>query len=231
MTTLQRTLARAPSSYDALTPAQRRALVGAIVAVHVAGLWALMQVREVRDAVAQVAPVFATWIAPDRSPEPVPPPPAPVPERLVTPQRIVAAAPSPAPAPFVAAAPPDVVEPALPAAVIAAPAEPAPTPPAPASAPAQKIIPASEVQYLEPLSPEYPRLAKRMGESGRVVVRVFIDAGGLARDARVDRSSGHPRLDEAATAAVQKARFKPYTENGHAVAGWAFIPIEFELEK
>ena len=116
-----------------------------------------------------------------------------------------------------------------PVAVVAAPPEPAAAPPAPAPAP--KIIPASEVQYLEPLSLEYPRLAKRMGETGRVVVRVFIDEGGLAHNARVDRSSGHPRLDEAATAAVQKARFKPYTENGRAVAGWAFIPIDFELEK
>jgi len=30
---------------------------------------------------------------------------------------------------------------------------------------------------------------------------------------------------------VQKARFKPYTENGMPIAGWAFIPLEFELEK
>ena len=40
-----------------------------------------------------------------------------------------------------------------------------------------------------------------------------------------------PVLDEAAVAAVKKARFKPYTENGQATAGWALIPIDFELEK
>ena len=38
-------------------------------------------------------------------------------------------------------------------------------------------------------------------------------------------------LDEAAVAAAQKARFKPYTENGRPTAGWARIPFPFELEK
>ena len=30
---------------------------------------------------------------------------------------------------------------------------------------------------------------------------------------------------------MKKARFKPYTENGQAVAGWAFVPLDFALEK
>ena len=87
------------------------------------------------------------------------------------------------------------------------------------------------MQYLEPISLEYPRLSKKLGEAGRVLIRVYIDEAGLARNAQVNRGSGHPRLDEAALSAIQKARFKPYVENGQAVAGWAFIPLEFELEK
>ena len=78
---------------------------------------------------------------------------------------------------------------------------------------------------------QYPRLSQRNNETGRVLIRVYIDEAGLARTVQVNRSSGHPRLDEAALAAVQKARFKPYTENGVAVAGWAYIPLDFELEK
>ena len=35
--------------------------------------------------------------------------------------------------------------------------------------------------------------------------------------------SGHPRLDDAALAAVQKARFKPPSENGQAVSGYAQV--------
>ena len=34
----------------------------------------------------------------------------------------------------------------------------------------------------------------------------------------------------AALAGVRTARFKPYTENGQPVAGWARIPIPFALE-
>ena len=87
------------------------------------------------------------------------------------------------------------------------------------------------MQYLEPPALEYPRLSQRAGETGQVLIRVFIDGAGLARDVRVDRSSGHARLDAAALAAVQRARFKPYTENGRPVAGWAFIPLDFQLER
>jgi protein TonB len=221
--------ARPGSDYDALTGPQRRVLVGAIVAAHVGALWAVMQVREVRDAVSQVAPVFASLIAPEKPPEPAAPPPIPSPQRHVTPQRIVTAAPSPAPAPFVVAAP-EVIEPPAPAQV-AAPA-PAPEPAtAPQAAPEPKVIPASAVQYLEPPSPEYPSSSKRLRETGRVLVRVHIDEAGLTRDVQVARSSGHPILDDAAMTAVRKARFKPYTENGRPVAGWAFIPINFELER
>ena len=217
-------------------------MVGAVLAAHVVGGWALLQVREVREAVADVAPMFVSLVAPPAPPEPVkiePPPPPPKPQPIVKqPPKpvIVAAKPSPAPAPFVAPAPPPeppppVAEPA-PAPVAVAPAPTPPAPPAPpAPPPAPKIIPASAVQYLEPIVLQYPRLSQRNGETGRVMIRVFIDEAGLAKNAQVNRSSGHPRLDEAALAAIQKARFKPYTENGVAVAGWAYIPLDFELEK
>jgi len=93
------------------------------------------------------------------------------------------------------------------------------------------MIPAAAVQYLVPPAPVYSRASARMKESGRVVVRVYIDEGGMPRDAQIATSSGFARLDESALAAARNARFKPYFENGAAVAGWAFIPIEFELPK
>ena len=224
----------APTRADGLTHNQRRAAVGAIVAVHAAAAWGLMQVSEVRDAVAQAAPIFVDMVAAPALPSsPLPPPAAPKPVPKITPPvALVTAAASP-PTAFVAPpmevpdpppAPP--IEPALPAA--AAP----PTPPASPSPPAPpKEIPASAVQYLESPALEYPRAARRAGESGRVVVRVYIDEGGLPRSVQVNRTSGFARLDEAALAAVQKARFRPYTENGRASAGWALIPLTFDLEK
>lgn len=144
----------------------------------------------------------------------------------------IASMPEPAAGPATAASPSparSVVEAATPVDA-GVPVASAPAAPAAPSATADKVIPASAVQYLEPLAPEYPRMARRLGEHGQVLVRVYIDATGAAHRTQVARTSGHPRLDEAALSAVQRARFRPYTENGRAVAGWAFIPIEFELE-
>jgi protein TonB len=63
------------------------------------------------------------------------------------------------------------------------------------------------------------------------MLRVFIDEAGRVREAGVSRTSGHPRLDDAAMAAVQKARFKPPSENGQAASGYAQVPVDFQLEK
>lgn len=77
--------------------------------------------------------------------------------------------------------------------------------------------------------PEYPRASQRRGEQGRVVVRVLISPEGRVLDASVQSSSGYERLDSAALKAVRAARFKPYTENGHAYRAMADIPFDFVL--
>jgi len=221
------------AAYDRLTPLQRRAMVGAIVAAHGAAIWALLQVREVRDAVADVAPIFVSLVAPAAPPKITPPPPpAPPVRRPIPPQprSMITAPPTPAPAPFVAPPPrePAPIEPAPVA--VAAPVAPVAPPPPPAPAPPRNLS-ASSVQYLEPLQVDYPRLSKRLGETGVVMLRIFIDEAGRVRDAQVSRTSGHPRLDDAAMAAVQKARFRPPSENGQAVSGYAQVPVDFQLER
>ena len=229
-------LPRRGESRDDLAPWQRRAMVGAILVAHGAAVWGLMQVREVREAIAEAAPMFVSLIAAEKPPQPEPPPPPPVPrpvpKRPPRPAPVIAAAPVPTQAPAAFVVPettPVAPEPPAPPVAEALPAPVRAPEPAPAAPP--KVIPASAVQYLEPIALEYPRLSKRAGETGRVLIRVYIDEAGLAKNAQVYRSSAHVRLDDAALAAVQKARFRPYTENGRPVAGWAFIPIEFELEK
>ena len=62
-----------------------------------------------------------------------------------------------------------------------------------------------------------------------MIVRVLISPEGRVMDASVQRSSGHQRLDDAALKAVRAARFKPYTENGHAYRAMADIPFDFVL--
>lgn len=102
---------------------------------------------------------------------------------------------------------------------------------APASKPASsqpRLI--GKVDYLGSRPhPDYPRVSMRRGETGRVVVRVFISRQGLVEKATVRTSSGFSRLDESAVNAVRAARFKPYTENGVPYPAIADIPFDFVL--
>lgn len=219
--------------YDATPPFARRALVAGVLGAHVLGAWALLQVDSVRQAVGEVAPLMVDLIAPPTPPAPPPPPPPPPPKIVKQPPPpppIIAAAPSPSPAPATFVAPPPPAEPPPPVAIEAPPPPPAAPPAPPAPPPPPKTIPATAVEYLEPPAPTYPSASRRLGETGRVLLRVEIDTHGRARQVQVSRSSGSARLDEAALAAVRAARFKPYTENGQPFVVWTTVPIVFELE-
>ena len=136
-----------------------------------------------------------------------------------------AAAPLPAATVAVAPTPSAAIESAAPA-----PAVPAP-PPAPAPVDTTPKTLSSGVQYLKAPRPDYPAQSKRLGEEGRVVLRVLVDRQGLAERIEVQKSSGFDRLDDAARQAVQQARFKPHLEDGRPVAVYAIVPITFRLDQ
>jgi periplasmic protein TonB len=103
--------------------------------------------------------------------------------------------------------------------------------PAPASpAPARIEPPSSQAEYLNNPPPAYPRLSRRLGEQGTVVVRVLIGTNGLAEQAQIHTSSGHERLDQTALATVLAWRYVPGKRNGVAEAMWFNVPIQFVLE-
>jgi protein TonB len=88
----------------------------------------------------------------------------------------------------------------------------------------------SDVAYVVQPAPRYPPESRRIREHGLVLLRVLIDEQGHAKTIEVYRSSGHPRLDEAARAAVLRAIFKPFIDRGGvARAAAAIVPIEFSL--
>ncbi len=210
-------------------PAQRIVVAALIAAVHVALASALWHARVAHRADIEPPALLVQLITPsiELPPPPPPPPPAqPIPQPVLTPlepYRPPEALPRdtvPAPvvevrAPVVAAEP--VAEPAAPPVADAGPA-------------GGRWLPPSAVQYLEAPVLVYPRASRRAGEAGKVQLRVFIDEQGLPRDVQVTRSSGFARLDESAVSAVRKARFKPATDNGRPLAGWAPITLTFELE-
>lgn len=77
--------------------------------------------------------------------------------------------------------------------------------------------------------PPYPIESRRRGEQGTVLLLLQIDAQGKVEEVRLLRSSGHPRLDRAAAAALAKWRFRPARRGGVAEATAIEQPVEFRL--
>jgi periplasmic protein TonB len=214
------------------------AIVGSVVLFHVAALWAL-QTGLLRRAVEIVVPVsilseFVTPPAPKVEPPPAPPQPRP-PETITKPAARKVERASPAPHPV--AVPDPRPAPEAPTGIITP--QPAPPPLAapmtveparPAPAPARIELPSSDASYLQNSPAAYPPISKRLGEQGKVVVRVLIGADGAPRDAEVKHSSGFARLDNAAIEYVLRCRYVPGKVGGVAQAMWHEAPVNFVLE-
>ena len=65
------------------------------------------------------------------------------------------------------------------------------------------------------------------------MLRVYIDEAGLPRNVQVDvaKLAASRASTTRRSPRCSKARFKPYTENGQRGRGWAYVPLDFELEK
>jgi len=100
------------------------------------------------------------------------------------------------------------------------------------SMPAGPVSLASELALVCPerRPPAYPSLSRRLGETGKVVLRVELDETGRVSAARVVTSSGFDRLDAAALAAVRTWRCRPAQRDGQAVRSVALQAFDFTLE-
>ena len=78
--------------------------------------------------------------------------------------------------------------------------------------------------------PPYPPQSRRLGEQGSVQLLLYVLANGHVGEARVNRSSGYPALDDAAMKEAMRAwRFVPLQRAGEATAGWVTIAVTFKL--
>lgn len=85
------------------------------------------------------------------------------------------------------------------------------------------------VEYLQAPQADYPALARRMGEEGKVSLLVLVNEKGRAEKVEIQKSSGSHRLDEAARLALMRALFKPHIEDGKALMMLATATISFSL--
>jgi protein TonB len=91
-------------------------------------------------------------------------------------------------------------------------------------------LPSSDAAYLQNPAAVYPSISKRLGEQGKVLVRVLIGADGAPQKAELKRSSGFDRLDRSALEYVMKCRYVPGKVGGVPQAMWYEAPVNFVLE-
>lgn len=207
-------------------PVNRNIVIAAgVIVFHMAALWALQNglSRRTVEIIVPVALLSRTMISPPISPpppraEPIHQPAQERPARRPMPRPSAVADPPPAPN-----APTAVLEPQAPAPPGAAPVAAAPAPP-------DAEQPASNADYLQNPKPAYPPVSRRLGEQGKVVVRVLIGTDGAAQNAEIRQSSGFERLDQAALRTALKWRYVPGKRNGAPEAMWFNVPINFVLE-
>jgi len=92
------------------------------------------------------------------------------------------------------------------------------------------VPPRFDAAYLQNPEPGYPMLSKRLGEEGKVLLRVLVNPEGLAEQVEVRQSSGHARLDQAALGTVRRWRFTPARRGADRLAAWVLVPLSFQLD-
>ncbi|MBT9474352.1 energy transducer TonB [Polaromonas sp.] len=222
-------------------PVSRTAVIAfVVVALHAGFIWALQSGMLMRAAELLVpAEILVEFVDPP-APKAAPARPAPPPPVLAPPKKAVAKAPvaqQPQPLAVIDTTP----SPNAPAGVITPPAQTAavvetstaplaPLTPAARPAPAVVQMPSSDADYLRNPKPPYPALSRRLGEQGLVVHSVLIGVDGAAVSARLVKSSGFERLDQAAYQAIMRWRYTPGKRNGVPEAMTFNVPFNWVLE-
>lgn len=207
-----------------------------VVGIHLLAFWALWTYQKDQSDTAPRETVFVEFIAqslPAKAFQPTQPTRFPLAPPYTTQPRVKAVS-----APVVATeAPTNANETNLPLPLPSPqPAtETAPKPPQHASEtllPAEPVTLSSELSVSCPVrsAREYPASSRRWGEEGEVMVQVELDEAGHIASARIAISSGHPRLDQSALAAVRTWRCEPARREGRPVRADALQPFKFTLQ-
>jgi len=78
-----------------------------------------------------------------------------------------------------------------------------------------------------PMQPQYPAIARSMGETGTVLVRVALNADGSVAGASLYKSSGFTSLDQSALLAAQATRYSPEIFRCEPITGAYIFRADF----
>jgi protein TonB len=204
--------------------AQRSSLLGMVIGLHAAVFLAIMAARTVVPDIVEIPLIVDLLQAPpDEIKQPVA---KPLPMAKPQPVR------QPVPkthTPVIEATQSEQPAPAAPAAPLASPPDIKPAPPVPPAA--EPVSQARfDADYLKNPAPSYPALSRRMGEEGKVILRVSVNPQGSADSVEIKTSSGSQRLDDSAQKTVRNWKFIPAKRGDTAVQSWVLVPIIFKLE-
>jgi periplasmic protein TonB len=207
-------------TFDDPAKNQKRTLAFVLVVIiHALFFWVLNSGLG-KAIVEFVAPPVETEIV-EELPEEEEPPPPPPPDYEAPPPYV--------PPPELAIAPPQSTAPTT--TITTTQVRPTtPPPPKPAPSASVKTPPSTQGKGARITQPEYPPGSRRAGEEGTVQLQVYVLENGRAGEIKVAKSSGFPKLDEAAIKEVQRSwRFVPGKEDGKPVAMWHVFAVTFRL--
>jgi protein TonB len=84
-------------------------------------------------------------------------------------------------------------------------------------------------RYRSNAAPDYPIPCRRRREEGVVLLDVIVSPAGLPTAISLNRSSGHPLLDQAALDAVHRWTFEPGRTGDLPVSSQVVVPVRFSL--
>lgn len=193
-----------------------------VLALHAVLLW-LIQSGLARQAITLTQESVEALLLTDAAP----PPPA------VAPKTLPLKTPSPPPViqPPTTTTAPVITTPTTPAITNTAPVTPIQSTAPPTPSPTPSIRTGASIQPgASCAKPDYPSASRRLEEEGTVSLKFLIGADGRVLQAEIEKTSGFPRLDEAARNALSKCQFRPGTIDGKAEQSWASIKYTWRLE-
>jgi len=213
-------------SYSIDDPAKnskRMAAFTLVVIIHVLFVWVLASGLGKKVVEVVLGPVETRLIEelPDKEDEPPPPPP-----ELETPPPYV-------PPPEISIEIPMDTGPSTAISNVTS-ERPVAAPPPPVAKPVERQVvktpPSTQGRGARITQPEYPPSSRRAGEEGTVQLQVLVLESGRAGEVKVAKSSGFPKLDEAAINEVKRNwRFVPGKEDGKPVSMWHTFAVTFRL--
>jgi len=210
------------TTYQQRTKTKRLPSLMVVLVLHGILLW-LIQSGLARQAITLTQESVEALLLTDAAP---PPPPVAAP-KTPSPKTPL----PPVIQPPIAAATPVITAPTAPAINVTPTQSTPPTAPIASSAPSPSIRTGAAIQPgASCAKPDYPSASRRLEEEGTVSLKFLIGSDGRVLQAEIEKTSGFPRLDEAARNALSKCQFRPGTIDGKAEQSWASIKYTWRLE-